>query len=115
MPKQTFFNLSEEKRNRIVDAALDEFAACPFREASIARIIARADIPRGSFYQYFTDMRDLYMHIMEITADRKVQYINEAVAQEKDTGFFQRMRYLPDSVQSRWQLHLLDRFIVPVW
>lgn len=94
MPKQTFFNLPEEKKNRIIDAALDEFAAYPFREASIARIISRAGIPRGSFYQYFTGMKDLYLHVLEINADHKIQYINDAVAREKETTFFPRMKAL---------------------
>lgn len=94
MPKQTFFNLSEEKRQRIIEAATEEFAAYPFRETSITRLITRAGIPRGSFYQYFTDMKDLYLYIIEISADRKIKYINEAVVKEKDTSFFRRMKAL---------------------
>jgi AcrR family transcriptional regulator len=94
VPKKTFFNLPEDKRQRIIDAAMDEFGSYPFREASIAGIITRAGIPRGSFYQYFMDIKDLYLYILEISADCKIKYINEAVAQEKDTGFFRRMRVL---------------------
>lgn len=94
MPKQTFFNLPEDKRQRIIDAAIEEFGSCPFREASIAGIITRAGIPRGSFYQYFVDIKDLYLYVLEISADCKIQYISEAVAKEKDTAFFQRMKVL---------------------
>lgn len=94
MPKKTFFNLPEAKRKRIIDAALNEFADHPFREASVAGVISRAGIPRGSFYQYFSNMMDLYLYIMEINADRKIQYINEASAREQDMGFFQRLKSL---------------------
>ena len=42
MPKETFFNLPEEKRMLIRDIALDEFAEYPYDQASINRIVAKA-------------------------------------------------------------------------
>ncbi|MBR3569954.1 MAG: helix-turn-helix transcriptional regulator, partial [Oscillibacter sp.] len=60
MCKETFLRLPEEKRARIVNAAWDEFAAVPFADASINRVIRAAGIPRGSFYQYFEDKNDLF-------------------------------------------------------
>lgn len=65
MPNKTFFNLSDEKRCRIVDAALQEFAAHSFNEASINRIIKNAEIPKGSFYQYFKNKEDLYLYFLD--------------------------------------------------
>lgn len=62
MPTKTFFNLKTEKKERIIHAAKSEFSRVPFQEASISRIIADAGIPRGSFYQYFTDKADLYSY-----------------------------------------------------
>ena len=43
MPHQTFFNLPEEKRQTLIDCALDEFAARDYDSASISQIVARAD------------------------------------------------------------------------
>ena len=65
MPTATFFNLPEEKRNRIFNAAVEEFAGFRFSDASINRIVKAAGIPRGSFYQYFDGKEDLYLHILE--------------------------------------------------
>lgn len=62
MPKQTFFNLPAEKRQRLLDAAQVEFRTYSFSEASISHIIERANISRGSFYQYFEDKADLYAY-----------------------------------------------------
>ena len=59
MPKDTFFRLPDDKRNRILKGAKKEFYNCTFSEASINRIIKDAEIPRGSFYQYFDDKVDL--------------------------------------------------------
>ena len=55
MCTETFLRLPEEKRNRFLEAAWEEFTSVPFEEASINKIVRRAKIPRGSFYQYFSD------------------------------------------------------------
>ena len=65
MPKDTFFRLPDDKRNRILKGAKKEFYNCTFSEASINRIIKDAEIPRGSFYQYFEDKKDLYLYVIE--------------------------------------------------
>ena len=62
MPKQTFFNISSEKKDRLLSAARKEFSKYSFNKASINRIIKEAKIPRGSFYQYFEDKQDLYLY-----------------------------------------------------
>ncbi|MFT8324170.1 TetR/AcrR family transcriptional regulator [Oenococcus sicerae] len=66
MPKETFYNLSEEKRQRIIKAAGKEFLRVPLTEAKIANIVTTAHIPRGSFYQYFDGLDDLYHYFFEI-------------------------------------------------
>ncbi|MCA2000505.1 MAG: TetR/AcrR family transcriptional regulator, partial [Chloroflexi bacterium] len=55
MPKQTFLNLPEEKRQAVVRAAIDEFADYGFEASSVNRIVANSGISKGSFYQYFED------------------------------------------------------------
>lgn len=62
MPKQTFFNLPEEKKERLLNAAYQEFSSVSLDEASINAIIHESDISRGSFYQYFEDKEDLYFY-----------------------------------------------------
>lgn len=64
MPTSTFFRLPEEKRQRLIDAAWEEFTRTSFADASINWIIHEARIPRGSFYQYFADKEDLFWHLL---------------------------------------------------
>ena len=66
MPTQTFFNLPPPKREKLLHAAVAEFARRPYGEVSISRIIQAAEIPRGSFYQYFADKTDLFRHVIEL-------------------------------------------------
>lgn len=64
MPTTTFFNLPPPKREKLLHAAVAEFARKPYGEVSINRIIQAAEIPRGSFYQYFADKSDLFRHVL---------------------------------------------------
>lgn len=64
MPYPTFFNLPEEKRARILAAIKDELARVSLEEVSINRIVQQAEIPRGSFYQYFEDKRDMLAYVL---------------------------------------------------
>lgn len=76
MPKNTFFNISEDKRKRIIEAALSEFTNYPYEEVLISRISKRSDIPVGSFYQYFHDKDDLYLYIF-FDLDLKIIHLCE--------------------------------------
>jgi len=64
VPKDTFFNLPELKRKAVFDAAVREFSVYMFSEASINRIVKAAQIPRGSFYQYFDGKEDLFSYVI---------------------------------------------------
>jgi AcrR family transcriptional regulator len=96
LPTQTFFNLPEEKRERIIDAAILEFASCSVSQARIARIIEKAGIPRGSFYQYFENLKDLYKYIFDLAGEKKINYYHSKVPDLQGTGFnfFQTFRKL---------------------
>ena len=64
MPKQTFFNLPNHKREHVIQCAVAEFSRQGYKQASISRIVADAGIAKGSFYQYFEDKDDLFIHIV---------------------------------------------------
>lgn len=65
MPKETFFHLKPEKREKIENALIHEFSKGTFEEASISNIILEAKIPRGSFYQYFEDKEDAIKYVIQ--------------------------------------------------
>lgn len=64
MPTKTFMNLPREKRLRILRAAKKEFSRVPLDKAVIANIVKEAGIPRGSFYQYFENVDDLFIYLV---------------------------------------------------
>lgn len=95
LPKETFFNLPPDKRERVIDAALDEFAERSYHDARVTAIAENAGIAKGSFYQYFEDKKDLFKYIIGLIADKKLEYINkDMMGNMQDYGFFQVLREL---------------------
>lgn len=77
MPKQTFLNLDIEKQTRIKNAAIDVFSSQIYEQANLSDVIKKADIPRGSFYQYFENKRDLYFYLIDIIKETKIGYLGD--------------------------------------
>ncbi len=76
MPKDTFFHLPLEKRHLIEEVAVEEFAENSLHTASVNAIVNNSGIAKGSFYQYFENMEDLYKHVLKIIKDRKLDLIS---------------------------------------
>ncbi len=87
MPKETFINLDKDKKHRIIEAALDEFAEHTFNEAKLSRIIKASKIPRGSFYQYFEDKYDLYKYLFDIMAQKKLEFMKDLLPNPEKMPF----------------------------
>jgi AcrR family transcriptional regulator len=94
MPKDTFFNLPEDKRALICKVATDEFAARSFAQASINRIVARSGIAKGSFYQYFENKTDLFLYLVQLAADEKLNYLTPVMQNPEQHDFFTLLREL---------------------
>lgn len=72
MPSDTFHNLPADKRDRFVEAALDEFVAHPYDQASITRLVQELGIAKGSVYQYFGSKADLFCWLVEESGRHKL-------------------------------------------
>jgi len=94
MPKETFFNLQEEKQKRILGCIFDEFSEHPYEEASISRVVKNAGIAKGSFYQYFEDKMDMYLYIIQLIADMKLKYLEKIEVKLENVDFFEYFRGL---------------------
>ncbi len=52
----------------------------------------KADIAKGSFYQYFSDKRDLYKYILVLIGEQKADYTLQLVKELDKLNFFQVLR-----------------------
>lgn len=91
MPKERFYRLPDEKRERIMAAAEREFLENSFEAASINRIIKEAAIPRGSFYQYFEDKKDIFLYIVSTHKNEAFGFV-ESFIKDSDGDVFSFMR-----------------------
>ncbi|MDZ5724405.1 TetR/AcrR family transcriptional regulator [Acetobacterium sp. K1/6] len=77
MPKSTFFNLPEEKKDKIIAVAIDEFAQNHYEKVTINKIVKQAEIPKGSFYQYFENKDDVYIFLFSQIGNSKKNNLEE--------------------------------------
>ena len=84
MPSKTFYNLSEEKKKKIILAAKEEFSKKLYQEASLNQIIKESNISRGSFYMYFNDKEELYFYLLDEYKSKFEKIIRNTI--EKNNG-----------------------------
>lgn len=94
MPKETFFNLPEDKRKKIEEAAVQEFRDYNFASSSVNRIVEGSGISKGSYYQYFEDKKDLYRHILSVIAEQKIAYLSPVLMNPQGLDIFTLIREL---------------------
>lgn len=74
MVRRRFEKLEPERREALLAAAADEFAARGYVAASMSRIAEGADVSKGTLYYYFEDKEDLFV----TAVDRAVELLMEA-------------------------------------
>ncbi|MCJ0573962.1 TetR/AcrR family transcriptional regulator [Enterococcus cecorum] len=103
MPTETFLHLPDEKRKRITDAAIQEFSRVPLEEASIANIVKNAEIPRGSFYQYFENKEDVYFYCFQTVQSIGFDFLKEMLIAQKGDLFSAYREFFKQAIP-----HLFD-------
>jgi AcrR family transcriptional regulator len=93
MPKQTFLNLPEEKRNAFIEIALAEFANNEYNTASVSKIVEKAGIAKGSLYQYFEDKQELFLYLLDVSNQEMMGFIRQAAPPYPNTDFFEMLRW----------------------
>jgi AcrR family transcriptional regulator len=62
LPKRTFNRLDDDKRERVMRAAIEQFQVHGFENAKIEVIAQNAGVAKGSIYQYFDDKKELFLY-----------------------------------------------------
>lgn len=82
--KQAFLNLPAEKRERILRAAVEEFAEGGYENTSIQQIAAKAGISVGAVYKYFEDKEALFACVVQEGLGVLEQTLQALAATEED-------------------------------
>lgn len=94
--KKIFFNLPEEKREKIIRACLIEFGARDYEKAALDRIVEAAGISKGGLYEYIASKEELYLFVVDLSYSRLYEYLHDNLDRAGKS--------LPDDI--------LDRFAV---
>ena len=68
MPRATWENLDERRRERVLHAAMAEFGSRGYSAGSLNVISREAGVAKGSLFQYFDDKFDFFAHVAEQTS-----------------------------------------------
>jgi AcrR family transcriptional regulator len=109
VPKATWWNLSEDKRARVTDAAMREFGSRGFSSGSLNVIASEADIAKGSLFQYFEDKTDLFVTICEHVSSEVEGAVLSGV--DPDGPLFENLRRLVQRWMAYFRAHPLERKI----
>lgn len=84
MPTATWWNLDDDKRARVVDAAVAEFGRRGFSAGSLNVVAREAGVAKGSLFQYFTDKLDLFAHVCDACSARIRDEMTTAMARRAE-------------------------------
>lgn len=103
-PFAKFESLPEERREAIVNAAVETFGRNDYKNASTEAIARRAGISKGLLFFYFKNKKELYLYIMEHLMDKVSQLVIDDAFYEID-DFFELLLYAAESKRK-----VLDKF-----
>lgn len=95
-----FLKLDSEKQDRIVNAAMKEFAQKGYEHASTNEIVKGAGISKGLLFHYFQNKKQLYLFLFDYSYEKIInEFYKKTDLTEPD--FFKRVR---EAIQIKMEL-----------
>lgn len=91
-PSKTFGNLEPAKRERVIEAAVEEFGERGFEAASVNRMVSRLGIAKGSIFKYFGSKQALFRFVFGHAAAEFAASLRQVRDSSTDQDFFERIR-----------------------
>jgi len=85
--------LEQEKRDRIINAAIEEFASFPYDKASTNNIVKKAGISKGLLFHYFDSKQALYEKLIGFVIDTMYHATIDRIDWQ-ETDLFERLKQL---------------------
>lgn len=88
-----FTNLDREKQDRIINAAIKEFAENGYDNSSTNEIVKAAEISKGLLFHYFNSKKDLFLFLYDYCMDMTLKEFFQNIDRNQ-IDFFQRFRQI---------------------
>ena len=83
-------NMDSEKRERLINACIEEFGENGYNKASTNSIVKKAGISKGLLFHYFENKESLFKYVEEYVMHMVIETIQEQV-DWNETDFFNRL------------------------
>ncbi|CAG7626615.1 HTH-type transcriptional regulator BetI [Paenibacillus allorhizosphaerae] len=87
-----FLSLEPEKQERILNAAMKEFAQKGYKNASTNEIVTEANISKGLLFHYFNNKKDLYLYLYDYILDMLIREFFEKIRWDEN-DILMRLRH----------------------
>lgn len=88
---QSFENLSGDKKQRILDACILEFAEKGYENASTNTIVKDAEISKGILFHYFGNKKSLFLYVVEYSIQFLITEYQKYPLQQRSGDIFDRI------------------------
>ena len=86
-------NMDIEKRDRVINSAIEEFSVYPYEKASTNNIVKNAEISKGLLFHYFGNKKELYEALIEFVLNNLVNGITGGIDWD-ETDLFERIKQM---------------------
>ena len=97
MNLEKFQNLDEEKKQRIIKAAIEEFVENGYIGASTNNIVKNAEISKGSLFNYFDNKEKLFIYLFNYTIGKVINNFQNVRENLKEVGLLEGIKLFIDS------------------
>ncbi len=85
--------IEPEKRDRVLNAAIEEFASFPYDKASTNHIVAKAGISKGLLFHYFGSKQELYQQLVGFVIGKMYRAVMDRI-DWNETDLFERLKQI---------------------
>ncbi len=113
MPSKAYERLTNEKKKKIIEAAIEEFSVHTLEKASINGIAKRADISRTTLYYYFTDIEDIFNEVINNVMINFKESMNYSVDHKIDIfdGYYDFFKYVLSFKNTKYEGFVRTMFL----
>lgn len=88
----------KQKKDALLSTAFELFTSKGIQKTSIADIVQKAGVAKGTFYLYFTDKYDVRNHLISHKASQLFFAANQALLESNITDFEDKIIFLVDHI-----------------
>lgn len=85
--------IEPEKRDRVLNAAIEEFASFPYDKASTNHIVTKAGISKGLLFHYFGSKQELYQQLVGFVIGKMYRAVMDRI-DWNETDLFERLKQI---------------------